>query len=56
MCKIKIHTVHVLDLVVNLVNFFGWKGRGDYSETLSLKVLLNQSTPSWFKVVGGWPM
>ena len=30
---------HVLDLAVHLVNFFGWIGQGDHSETLLLLAL-----------------
>ena len=44
---------HVLDLAVHLVNFFGWMGQGDHSETFLLLALFYQSTPSCSKVFGG---
>ena len=44
---------NVLDLAVHLVNFFGWTGQGDHSETLLLLALFYQSTPSCLKVRGG---
>ena len=43
---------HVLDLAVNLVNFFGWVSQGDHSESLLLLALFHQSTPSCLKVMG----
>ena len=47
---------HVLDLAVHQVNFFGWMGTGDHSETPLLLLLFYQSTPSCLKVMGwlGW--
>ena len=46
----------ILDLAVNLVNFFGWMSTGDHSETLLLLALFYQSNPSCLKVMGwvGW--
>ena len=44
---------NVLDLAVHLVNFLGWTGQGDHSETLLLLALFYQSTPSCLKVRGG---
>ena len=41
-----------LYLAVHLINFFGWLGQGDHSETLLLLALFYQSTPSCFKVMG----
>ena len=45
---------HVLDLVVHLVNFFGWMSQGGHSEQLLFIALFYQSTPSCLKVRGGW--
>ena len=45
---------HVLDLAVNLVNFFGWMNQeGGHSEPLLLLAPFYQSTPSCLKVMGG---
>ena len=44
----------VLDLAVNLVNFFGWLSQGGHSKPLLLLALFYQSTPSCLKVIGGW--
>ena len=42
----RVGLLHILDLAVHLVNFFGWIRQGGHSEPLL------QSTPSWFKVMG----
>ena len=46
-------TPHVLDLAVQLANFFGWMSQGGHSEPLLLLELFYQSTPSWLKFIGG---
>ena len=54
--------LHVLDLAVHLVNFFGLMSQGGHSEPLLQLALFYQSIPSCLKVIGGvgwldgWPM
>ena len=48
--------LHILDLAVHLVNFFGWMSKGGHFEQLLFLALYYQSTPSCLKVrvgVGG---
>ena len=52
--KLLLEHVHVLDLIVHLVNIFGWMIQGGHSEQLLLLALYYQRTPSCLKVRGGW--
>ena len=44
----------VVVVIVHLVNFLCWMGRGDHPKTFFLLALFCQSTPSLLIVEGGW--